>query len=72
MRELSEKSNGAKIYSEFLKSNSETMQMCPHLLFINDVISIGHFFKEFQYIKSMQATFDCYEIIIIEKNWMVF
>lgn len=41
----------------------------PELFIIHyDVISIGHFFNEFQYIKSMQATFDCYEIIIIEKK----
>lgn len=31
-------------------------------------LASGTFFKEFQYIKSMQATFDCYEIIIIEKK----
>lgn len=31
-------------------------------------LASGTFLKEFQYIKSMQATFDCYEIIIIDKK----
>lgn len=31
-----------------------------------DVINIGHFFKELgQYVKRMQASYDCYEIINI-------
>lgn len=36
-----------------------------------DVINIDHFFKELgQYVKRMQASYDCYEIINIGgKTW---